>query len=320
MTKADEQKFMLLKKSKNKMKRIIFSIAVLLLVLWQSDTRMVSADNQNRVRFQVTTISESAKERKVLAQTTIEGLPGTDFNINLQTKNFKMQARFLTDLISSEKMKIRANLDTRRFFGLSPLNLPLYEEDSQKQNLEIGFDETIVLLPFGRNGGEETLKIEITPTRLLVSKEEAEKPLKINFDQQIPGGEIYIGATKIPHHYEVEARLLANGEEIAGGKSDCLYEEEKEIILQPKRNSDSQTFAAKVTVNEFSRSRPNDLVGISYNFYQKKPLNENLPIIDKGLGINMLGGEFSYRLESENLPKDKNYELRFRIKLSADEK
>lgn len=294
------------------MKRLIFCITISIFVLWQSDTRPVSADNQKRIRFQLTTISESAKERKILAQTTVEGLPGTDFNINLQTKNFKMQTRFLTDLIASDKLKIRAKLDTHRFYGMSPLNLPLYEEDSTKQALEIGFDETIVLLPFGRNGGDETLKIENTSKLLLVSKEEAEKPLKINFDKQIPGGEIYIGASKIPHHYEVEAILLANGEEIARGKSDCLYEEEKEIDLQ---TADNQSFTAKVTVNEFNRSRPNDLVGIDFKF-----LRLNLPILERGAGVGVLGEEFGYRPESENLPKDKNYELRFKIKLGADEK
>ena len=294
------------------MKRLIFPITILLFVLWQSDTRPVSADNQKRIRFQLTTISEKGSERKILAQTTIEGLPGTDFNLNLQTQNFKMQTRFLTDLISSDKLKIRASLDTRRFYGKSPINLPLYEEDSQKQAFEIGFDETIVLLPFGRNGGDETLKIEITPALLLVSKEEAEKPLKINFDKQIPSGEIYIGASNIPHHYEVEAVLLANGEEVARGKPNCLYEEETDIILQ---SADNQVFTARVTINQFNRSRPNDLIGMDFKF-----LRQNSPIIERGAGISIPGEQFGYLLESENLPKDKNYELRFRINLGADSK
>lgn len=303
-------------KSRNSMKRAIIYIFILLYVFFQSDSRTVSASNQKRIRFQITTIVEKANERKTLAQTTIEGLPGTDFNINLQTGNFKMETKFLSDLIGEDKLKIRATLNTRRFYGNSPINLPLYEEDSQKQTLEVGFDETIVLLPFGRNGGDETLKIEITPT-LFAAKTEGE-PIKINFDKQIPSGEISIGASKIPHHYEFEAILLANGERIASGKADCLFEEEKEIILQPITNSTAQSFAAKVTVNEFNRSCPKDLVGINFSFYQSNSTNEISSIIEQGAGINTIGEEFSYRLENASLPKDTNYELRFKVNLSKE--
>lgn len=303
------------------MKRAIFYIIILIYIFLQSDARIVSAENNfRRISFQVTTISESANERKILAQTTIDGLPGTDFNINLQTENFKMQTRFLSDLISENKLKIRANLETRRFYGYSPINLPLYEEDSQKHTLEIGFNETIVLLPFGQNRSAETLKIEITPTLLTVSEEEWQKPMSIKFDKRIPSGEIFIEASKIPHNYEVEAVLLANGEEIARGKADCLYKEEKEIILQSKANSElaNRLFAAKVTINEFSRSRPNDLIGINFDFYQKRN-SDQISIIETGAGINTIGGEFNYRLDSTNLPKDKNYELRFTINLKENQ-
>lgn len=305
--------------SRNSMKRAIVYSLFLLFVLWQSDGHFVSAESKNkRIRFQITTIAEKNNERQTLAQTTVEGLPGTDFNINLQTGNFKMETRFLSDLITEDKLKIRATLNTRRFYGKSPINLPLYEEDSQKQTLEVGFNETIVLLPFGRNGGDETLKIEITPSLLNVSNDELMKPLEIKFDKQIPSGEIYIGANKIPHNYEVEAILLANGEKIASGKAECLFEEEKEIIMQPIINSNAQSFAAKVTVNEFNRSRPKDLVGINFSFYQRKSSNEILPLIEQGSGINTISEEFSYRLENENLPKNINYELRFRINLSKE--
>lgn len=282
------------------------------------DDALVSAENrQKRIRFQVTAIGESANERQILAQTTIEGLPGTDFNINLQTGNFKMQARFLSDLVADDKLKIRAGLDTRRFYGFSPANLPLYEEDSQKHTLELGFDETIVLLPFGRNGGAETLKIEITPSLFSVPKtDEESQKLKINFDKQIPSGEIYIEVSKIPHRFEVEAVLSADGQEIAKGSADCLLEEEKNIVLQSLDKSENQYYTAKLTIDKFSRNRPKDLVGINFGFYRSQTENQLQPIISNGAGISELDDELVYRLDGGNLPDDKKYKLKFKVRLA----
>ena len=301
------------------------------LILLSTFVLMSSGDNNNRfasassevkrVRFQITTVAESGGERKVLAQTTVEGLPGTDFNINLQTENFKMQTRFLSDLVAEDKLKLRAKLNTRRFYGYSPANLPLYEEDAQSHALQVSFDETVVLLPFGRNGGAETLKIEITPTIFSVSStdEEARK-LKINFDKQIPSGEIFIEASKTPHRFRAEAVLLADGRAIARGSADCLLEEASEIILLPVANSDfvNQPFTAKLTINKFMRNRPADLVGINFDFYRAD--GENSAVISAGAGVGSLGENLVYSLKNENLPSDKNYELRFKIKLVEGER
>lgn len=302
------------------MKRLIFCIIILLFVLWQSGGNFVSADNQKRIQFKIRTISEKSGERQILSQTSIEGPTGTDFTINLQTGNFKMQARFLTDLISPDKLKFRANLNTQRFYGTSPNNLPLYEEDDQKKSLEIGFTETVVLLPFGRNGSDETLKIEIVPNLLEVSKEVPVNSLKIKFDKELPSGEIYIEANKIPHLYEIETILLADGKEIAKGKAEYLFDEEKEINLQKVTDSSFPDFAAKVKINEFNYNRPNDLVGIRFDFDQKKSSGENLSIINNGGGKGVLGEEIIYSLNNENLPKDKNFELRFKINLIEEQK
>lgn len=322
MTTAEERKSTSRPELKNRGKmrtRIIYTLILLLVsVLISGDSRLVSAENQvNRIRFQVTTIGESASERKILAQTTIEGLPGTDFNINLQTENFKMQTRFMSDLIGENNLKIRAKLDTRRFYGFSPANLPLYEEDSQKHSLEIGFDETLILLPFGR--GAETLKIEITPTMFSIPKTDVDaKKLKISFDKHIPSGEIFIEASKIPHRFEVEAVLLADGKAIAKGSAACLLEEEQTINLQMLGEPENQNYAAKLTIDKFSRTRPNDLVGINFGFYSSQPKNQMLLIVSNGAGIGELDKELVYRLEGANLPDNRKYELKFKVRLLDD--
>ena len=102
-----------------------------------------------RIRFQVATVEEGTGGRKVISNATIEGPPGTDFFVDLQSQRFKMNARFLTDLVSPGKLKVRAKLNTRRLYGYSQNNLPLYEEDNQSETLQLGFEEQVVLLPFG---------------------------------------------------------------------------------------------------------------------------------------------------------------------------
>ncbi|MBS1797995.1 MAG: hypothetical protein JSS81_29515 [Acidobacteria bacterium] len=298
------------------MKKLLVLIVALIAALAQTDARRAAAGSENRVRFRVAAVSESADARALLAQTTIEGPPGTDFNLDLQTAGFKLQTRFLTDLVAPDRLKIRAALDTRRLYGRSPAGLPLFEEDSQKQAFELGFEQTIVLLPFGRSDGAETLRIEITPEALAVPKEEADRPLSIAFDKPLPNGEITIAAAKIPHRYRIEAVLTENGAEIARGKADSLFEEETEIELRPVAGT-APEFAdrpllARVNVDQFIRSRPADLVGIDFGLFRKSTAGgAPEPLIQKGAGINLLGGEFKYSVD--RLPADKNYEIRFRI-------
>src|SRR5437868_13750545 len=114
----------------------------LLLVLMISDGRRLSArylspstGGPERISFRISTGEERAGARNVLAETTVEGPPGTDFNINLQSERFKMKAHFLTDLVGRERLRIRTRLDTHRFYGYSEQKLPLYEEDEQRSAL-----------------------------------------------------------------------------------------------------------------------------------------------------------------------------------------
>src|SRR6185436_19490921 len=136
------------------------------LVITSERPRSVSSAEDLRaakcIRFQLTTIEEGAGGRKVISNAIVEGPPGTDFVVDLQSKRFKMNARFLTDLVAPGDLKVRAKLNTRRLFGYSQNNLPLYEEDNQSETLQLGFDEKLILLPFGKGSGE-LLKVEVTP-------------------------------------------------------------------------------------------------------------------------------------------------------------
>src|ERR1051325_3332359 len=72
-----------------------------------------------RIQFQIVTVETRGGQRKVLSIATAEAPPGTDFQINLDTERFKMDARFLTDLLDNRSLKVRAKLQTRRLYGRS---------------------------------------------------------------------------------------------------------------------------------------------------------------------------------------------------------
>jgi hypothetical protein len=300
-----------------------------------SGGRLLSAESSSgetrlpeRLGFRITAVEESAGERNVISDATVEGPPGTDFNVSLQTERFKMSARFLTDLMTPDSLKVRAKLDTRRFYGYSQQNLPLYEEDRQSQTLDLGFDESVVLLPFGRGGGDSRLKIEIIPmvieqsARLPSGKE---RPPEINILKSNPGGVIGVEAWKIPHRFAVEATLLEDGREVARGTADSLIEETQGLILRPTAQASpevaSNPLTVNLTINQYTRSRPLDLATIGFDVYRADAQSASLEAIClKWAGISGLGSNLTYDLSEVYLKgSGKKYELRFKINLAQGE-
>jgi hypothetical protein len=259
----------------------------------------------------------------------VEGAPGTDFSVTLQSGRFKMNARFLTDLVSPEMLKIRANLDTRRFYGYSERYAPLYEEDSQSQNLELAFDEQIVLLPFGSGGGGEQLKVLITPS---MTGEPAHlpsgklRPLTIHILEPSQGGVIGIRASKIPHNFEVEATLVENGRVAARGTKNCLLDEAQEIPLQPDEQASPEVvnnpLVVNLTIDGYERSRPVDQASLSFDAQRmnRQSGDERQPVALRWAGVAGLGSALNYDLSDHYLKSaGKKYELRFSVKLAAGE-
>lgn len=279
-----------------------------------------------RIRFKVATVEEGAGGRKVISEATIEGPPGTDFVVDLHSARFKMNARFLTDLLSPAELKIRARLDTRRLYGYSQKNLPLYEEDNQSETLQLGFEEQMVLLPFGKGSGE-LLKIEITPSMsdrsVYLASGEMQPPV-INISDPGPGGVISIHALKIPHDFDVEAVLLEDGREVARGESRCLFEEAQEILLQPndRANSDvaSNPLAINLTIAGYERNGPRGEAAISFDVTRinKQENSAREPVVRNWAGIAGPGSAIDYDLSDHYLKSSgQKYELRFTVKLAA---
>lgn len=300
-----------------------------------SDRVFLSAEQRpdmaqpERLRFHVTAIEESGGRSDIVSDATVEGPPGTDFDINLQGERFKMSARFLTDLITRDSLKVRAKLNTRRLYGYSERNLPLYEEDSQTQTLELGFDEAVVLLPFGRNGGDSRLKIEITPevspqgARLPSGKE---RPLEIKIQKQSPGGAISIQASKKPHRFTVEAALIEDGREVARGSNAFLIEEAGELRLKPTEGAGpevvSNPLTVNLTVNQYTRSSPAGEATIGFDLYgADRQAGQAQERALKWAGAGPLGSDMTYNLSDVYLKgSGKKYELRFRINLAQGER
>ncbi len=310
----------------------IFLLILMLPVLMLSDGRQLAARSVSssvdaeRIRFRVVAVEERAGVRTALAATTIEGPPGTDFNIDLQSRSFKMKAHFLTDLIERGRLRVRTKLDTRRFYGYSEQKLPLYEEDEQRSALELNFDEAVVLLPFGRGlDDSDTLKIEITP---YASEQAARisdgrpRPLQIEIEKPAPDGLINVEAFKVPHRFTVEAALFEDGVEVARGTVDNLLEEEKELMLQPNAQASAEVSKSppvvSLSIDQFIRSRPSDQVSIGFNIYRTNSARERQVIASNWSGIGDIGSYLSYDLR-DAYQTGRKYELKFRIRLAPGE-
>ena len=282
-----------------------------------------------RIRFQVRAVEEERGSRTIISETVIEGPPGIDFNVNLQSSRFKMGARFLTDLVGPDVLKVRSKINTRRFYGYSESRLPVYEEDAQEQAIDLGFDEQIVLLPFGQSGGASVLKIEITPSvtdRAVYSTAGKMLPFEIDIVKQSPGGSINVQAFKTPHNFEAEAVLVEDGREVARAAANLLVEERQEMLLEANDQASAEVInnplAVNLNLSQYMRNRPTDLIAIDFGLSRINRQSENKrdKIASNWAGMSALGSDIKYDLG--NLypgSPGKKYELRFNIKLAKGE-
>jgi len=311
-------------------RKVFYYVALMIPLLLSGDNTYSSrlsqsTSSQRRIAFRIATIEENKGERRVISLTTVEGAPGTDFDINLQGGRFQMNAHFLTDLIAQDTLKIRTRLDTRRLYGYSERSLPLFEEDNQRETLDMSFDEAIVLFPFGSNGGDDRLKIEITPNwsdEVSLTPAGEQRPLSINIQQPSSGGAVSVHASKTPHRFNVEASLLKDGHEVARGASDCLIEEQRELFLQPTGEASEliENFVVNFSLSSYVKTDPTDEIQIDFDLYRASRQNAREAIASKWSGIASLGSQFTYDLGNTPFGSGKNYQLRFKVNLAAGEK
>ncbi|MDQ3918912.1 MAG: hypothetical protein M3348_10580 [Acidobacteriota bacterium] len=288
---------------------------------------------QSRIRYDVAAFEEQGARRELLSETTVEGPAGTDFEIKLRGARFRLDARFLNDLVAPGALKVRAEIKTRRLYGQSERGLPLYEEDEQKQALQLGFDEKMVLLPFGSNDqspNADQLRIEITPTpsgqsaRLASG---AKRPLEIKILKAGPGNSITVEASKSPHRFAVEAALFEDGREVARGSSeDFLVEEPREIRLAPNDRASAEVaadpLAVSLSVEQYLQRRPADEAAFSFDLYSLggEQGGRREPFAPQWAGVGEIGSVMSYDISGRYLKSSgRRYELRLSVRLAPGE-
>ncbi len=259
-----------------------------------------------RIQFQIVTVEESGGQRNVLSTSTVEGPPGTDFQINLESERFRMDARFLTDLAGNNSLKVRAKLQTRRLYGRSANDLPLYEEDAQSHTLRLGFDEVIILLPFGR-AGDDRFSIEITPALTdqpaYLALGEVTPPT-IHIDDRQLRGVINIQAQAAPHEFEAQVALLKDGHEVARGDGRLTREEAREVVLRPLDPASAaladRPIALNLTLAPFAQDCSADRIKVSFDLYRLgKPGEEQRAIIAADWqGVARVGADLRYDLSA----------------------
>lgn len=311
------------------MKRVgllIIALALGLFVPSDSAVRSQAEVPGRRIKFHIVTIEEKGAERTVVSESVVDGPINSDFNVSLEGARFRMKARFLTDLIRPDALRVRTKLNTRRLYGSSERNLPLYEEDEQSQSLELNFDEAVVLLPFGRTGGDHRLKIEITPSysdQPATSATGQVRPLEINILKASPGGIISLEAQNIPHNFVCDVTLLENGHEVAEGTAPVLLEEPQQITLRARNGAraepQSQPITVDLTVERYARSRPVDQVSFRFDVRRSNTTGDQV-LARNWAGVAGLQSSLDYRLDGLATNGTKKYELRFSFRLAPGER
>lgn len=308
-------------KTKGALTLLLLASAALLAVASARVSTGDAGGDGRRIRFQITAVEEGAAGRRVISDAAVEGPAGADFNVNLHDGRFRVSARFLTDLVAGGALSLRARLDTRRLYGRSEAGLPLYEEDSQRHALRLGFEEAVVLLPFG-DGGEPRLRIEIKPS-WAAPRAGASAP-EITIAKPSPGGTISVEATKVPHDFTVEAALLEDGREVARGAAECLLEETRALPLRPVGADDESAAAVGApaldfTVERFEPGPGAGRVAVRFDLSREDPRRPGAreALARNWAGVAGVGSELTYDL-GPPWPgaRGRKYELRLRVNLA----
>lgn len=146
------------------------------------------------VRYTIRCTGENAR---VLYAATIDGPRATDFDVVLSDTRFELKAHFVAE--GAGPIDLRVRLETKRREGTSKRGLPLWEEDTQQHRFRVNLGQTIELLPFGSAGPRGLLKLEIVP--------EAVNATAPRIDISKSSSAIAVHAYRIPHRYEVRARI-----------------------------------------------------------------------------------------------------------------
>jgi hypothetical protein len=263
-------------------------------------------------------VEQVGGKRKPVSSAIVEGPPGLDFNITLHAGLYDMDARFLTDLTGDNTLQVRTRLDTHRLYGYSGNKLPLYEEDTRSQALELGFDEQMILFPFGQSGGDN-LRIEISPALTANEVYQASGPLvppEIMFLQKVEGV-IHIEAIKVPHRFKVEAALVEEGREIARGAGEVLLQQKQELpLLAVDRAQPQEVAAIALSIDRYIRGCPAGSAAFTFDVYGpggRDPASRE-PVAADWAGIHELDSDSIYDLGGTGLAAEgKKRELRLRV-------
>lgn len=200
------------------------------------------------IRIDVVLVEHTDGKRQVVAGSRIEGRAGTDFDVEFTLDGYVLTGHFLTDLAPQRALEVTAHVVSRRLHGRSERGLPLWEEDQQDRTLVVGFDESIVLWPFGRD--RNALAIEITPAPATAG------PLRIEPFPPGRGGALRVRARRVPHRLVCEASVVQAGRELAHAVADCRLGRLARLLL----GAGAQDRTLAVHVEDYQRDRPTDSV------------------------------------------------------------
>jgi hypothetical protein len=175
------------------------------------------------IRYTIRCTEVSAGKSRVLYAANVTGPQATDFDVVLSDDDYSMNAHFVAE--GAGPVDLRVRIETRRRAGVSRNGLPLWEEDRQNHRLRVAIGQQIELLPFGKAGPRGLLRLEITPARI------ASAPVSIAIDTNTAKDAIRVHAYRVPHRYELKARVETPGGVIGNAHATLFANEAQRLAL-----------------------------------------------------------------------------------------
>jgi hypothetical protein len=209
-----------------------FSPLVLILLASAATAAALFPAAEPRRLFEIRLVDEIEGSRRVLYSAEVEGPADSDFRIELRDLNFELDATVLNEPAGPASIDSRLRLQSRRRHGHTRDGAPLWEEHHREHRAVTTAAQQVEILPFGGRGPDGLLKFEIAHLPMAARRGlDQRSQLQVRITDPGLSGSVRVAAFRIPHHFEVSARLTSAEGEVATGRAPLFTGERGQLQL-----------------------------------------------------------------------------------------
>jgi hypothetical protein len=206
-----------------------------------------------RLTYRIRVIEPASVAPRVLASGAVGGPVDTDMRLTLRTDTSEIEALFQVTPIG-DTVNLGAEFFTRRRVGRSRRGLPLWEEDTYRRVVRIGWSDTARIYPFGapkRNGKDiRSTWVELILERAFAGGEA--RPTE-EFDLVDTTRNFRLEAVVRPRRARVVLNLV-RGDTVSGPRGIDLVPEEPPRVVQLVNGGRPTTLVVSLTRSDPPRT------------------------------------------------------------------